>query len=419
MPSQILFQIDTACVEYFSAANAKLAFVFSPLLGGNLSGNTEEGVRLLQNGFDVIVFKTNNYDWIQESPKALVQAVDNLVAKKHFSKKVAYGTAMGGYAAVALSFWLRPDVVMLVSPQYLADVHFTISQTSKFFVFFDNKCPDNQHLEQWLSLIPSENARVIRLPYSGQQSSQFLLEAGLLAQLESKVFDLNSCEGIDFAQAKGRSVAYLFNLGTALLGRNKLAAALGVTQKALDIIGSIWSLHFRKGLILARLGRYHDATHPMQAAIELEPNNTDLHYHLSICFLNLALLSEALQASSRVIALAPDRPSFLAYHSHLLWQNEKPDESLRAILLAIELDPSNADYRAHKSRMLQALGRLDDAIQAASKASSLAPDNQSLSDHLHALLEQKQSQSLPPLVALRNFDSFSSVELDKLLAPWR
>lgn len=410
MPSRILYQTDTACVEYFSAANTRLAFVFAPVSSGDLSGNPEEGVRLLQHGFDVIAFKINNHDWFQAIPEALLKAVDTQVEKKHFTKKVAYGTAMGGYAAMAFSHWLHPDTAMLVSPQYHADARFAISQSCQFFVFFDNKCADNLHLEQWLNLIPPDNAKVIKLPYSGQPSSHYLMEAGLLAELEHKVLDQDSCDGIDFAGAKARSVAYLFNLGTALLGRNKLASALGVTQKALAINERIWSFHLRRGEILAKLGRHHEAVEAIQAAIALEPDNPELHYHLSISLLNLGLHGEALQASNRVIELEPDRHGFWGYHSNLLWRNGKPEESLAAILRAIELDPANASYHAHKSGMLQALERLDEAIAAANDAVSLAPDNQAMHDHHHALLARRQPP--PPLRQ-------QVINLDQLLAPWR
>jgi hypothetical protein len=413
MPSRILYQTDTACVEYFSTANANLAFVFSSKPGGDLSGNTDEGARLLHNGFDVIAFKIIGHDWFQAFPEALLKAVDSQLDKKPYLKRVAYGTAAGGYPAMAFSRWLNPETTMLVSPQYHADARFAISQTCQFFVFFDNKSNDSVPPEQWLHLIPADNARLIKLPYSGQPSSHFLIEAGLLAQLELKVLAQASCAGIDFSGTKGRSVAYLFNLGTALLGRNKPLTALAVSQKALAINDRIWSFHFRKGEILARFDRHHDAIHAMQAAIALEPDNPELHYHLSTSLLHLGLLVEALQASSRVIELEPDRPGFWGYHSNLLWRNGKPEESLAAILRAIELDPANASYHAHKSGMLQALERLDEAIQAASSAVALAPDNQAMQAHHHALLAKRQLRS-QPLPLLQQFTN-----LDQLLAPWR
>lgn len=424
MTSCILYQTDAVCVEYFAHANPKLALVFSPLMKGDLKGgligNPAEGVRLLEHGFDVLAFKINNDDWFQSVPPTLLKALANLAVRRGYVEKVAYGTAMGGYAALAFSGILNLNRALLVSPQYRLDEGLTISPDCQFFIVLDNKSADNVYLAPLLSLIPREHARVIKLPYAGQPCSPCLIEAGLLAQLELQVLDQASCEGLDFARAKGQSVAYLANLGTALLNRNKLSSALWVTQKALAINDGIWSFHFRRAQILGKLGRHYEAIPSMHAALALEPGNPELHYHLSLSLLNIGLLNEALQASGRALELvAPvtGNHGFWGYHSNLLWRNHKPEDSLNAILKALELDPANAGYHAHKSGMLQALGRLDEAIRAASDAVALAPDNQANVAHFNALRAQPQQpqqppQNLPPPIVLH------TVSLDKLLAPW-
>jgi hypothetical protein len=418
MMSRILYQTETVCVEYFSASYTKLAYVFSPLPTGSLSGNPDEGVRLLQHGFDVLAFKIKHHDGWQSIPPDLLKALANLAARRQYAETVAYGTALGGYAALAFSGVLKPARAMLVSPQYpddpdnAGDTGWAISPACKFFIFFDNKSPDSAPLEQLLTRIPEGNAEVTQLPYSGHPSSACLQEAGLLAQLERTVLGQASCAGLDFsARTKGRSVAYLFNLGTALLKRNKLISALGVTQKALAINDGVWSFHWRKAEILVKLDRHEAAILALQAAIALAPNVPDLHYHLSLSLLHLDRLPEALQASNRVMALVTDIHGFWGYHSNLLWRNGLPEQSLDAILRAIELDPANAGYHAHKSGMLQALERLDESIQAASDAVALAPNNQAHVTHLNSLRLKKQ-QCLPPPVLPQIID------LDKLLAPW-
>ncbi len=415
MISRILYQTDAICVEYFAGSRAKLAFVFSPVLPGSLSGNLDEGARLLQHGFDVLAFKINNDDWFQSVPTTLLQALANLAARRQYGEIVAYGTSMGAYAALAFSGILKPKRALLVSPQYRVDAGCAISPDCQFFIFFDNKSADSRHLAPLLGLIPKGNASVIKLPFSGQPCSPCLLEAGLLAQLELMVLDQASCDGLDFARAKGQSAVYLFNLGTALLNRNKLSSALFVTQKALAINDGIGPLHFRRAQILSKLGRHYEAIPSMHAALALEPDNPELHYHLSLNLLNIGLLNEALQASGRVLELvAPvtGNHGFWGYHSNLLWRNDKPEASLKAILTALELDPANVNYHAHKSGMLQALGQLDEAIQAASDALALAPDNQANVAHLTSLQAKKQQSLAPPVVT-------QTVSLDSLLAPWR
>ena len=412
MISRILYQTDAICVEYFAGSRAKLALVFSPVLSGSLSGNPDEGARLLQHGFDVLAFKINNDDWFQSLPPTLLKALANLEARRQYGEIVAYGTALGAYAALAFSGIFKPSRALLVSPQYRADAGVDISPDCQFFIFFDNKSADSGHLAPLLGLIPEGHAKVIKLPYAGQPCSACLLEAGLLAQLELMVLDQASCEGFDFAKAKGQSVAYLFNLGTALLSRNKLSSALFVTQKALAINDGIGALHFRKAQILGQLGRDYEAIPSMHAALALAPDNPELHYHLSLGLLHIGLLNEALQASGRVLELVVDNHGFWGYHSNLLWRNDKPEASLKAILTALELDPANANYHAHKSGMLQALGQLDEAIQAASDAVALAPENQANVAHLNSLRAKQQQSLAPPVVT-------QTVSLDSLLAPWR
>lgn len=413
MMSRILYQSDAACVEFFSANHAKLAWVFSPLLQSSLSSNPEEGAYLLQCGFDVVVFKIKSPDWVAVAPPGLLKALANLAARRHYAQTVAWGSAQGAYDAMALSGVLQPGRAMLVSPQYRGEVRLEagVSPDCEFFIFLDNKSADQQHLEKMLESIPDGHARVVKLPYAGTPVSTCLMEMGLLAQLELKVLEQGSCAGLDFSgRAKGRSVAYLFNLGTALLSRNKLRSALGVTQKALDIHPGIWSLHYRKAQILARLGRHEEAIPAFQAALALEQKVPDLHYHLGLSFLALERMPEALQASDKVIELVTDNHAFWGFHSILLWRNGRVEDSLNTMLRALELDPGNAGYHAHKSAMLLELERFDEALQEANDAVALAPDNPAFATYLKAVHVKKQ-QSLPPPQQF--------VSLEKLLAPWR
>ncbi len=116
MMSRILYQSDAVSVEFFSANHAKLAWVFSPRLQGSLSSNPKEGADLLQRGFDVVVFKISNPDWVAVAPPALLKALANLAARRHYAQTVAWGTAQGAYDAMALSGVLQPGRAMRGQP---------------------------------------------------------------------------------------------------------------------------------------------------------------------------------------------------------------------------------------------------------------------------------------------------------------
>jgi hypothetical protein len=111
MKSEILCSSENMKIEYFydeSKDHRNIAFIFTPMLNRNLDGNDFGGEVFYRNGFDTIAFKISNDDWFQSVPLSVFENIKNIDLKKNYTKKIAYGTSMGGYASIAFSYSLIP-----------------------------------------------------------------------------------------------------------------------------------------------------------------------------------------------------------------------------------------------------------------------------------------------------------------------
>ena len=304
MKSEILVSSENMKIEYFyeeEVNHRNLAYIFTPSMNRNLEGNHFGGDIFFRNGYDTIAIKVSNDDWFQSIPLNLFEVVSKINTRKGYEKKIAYGSSMGGYASIALSKLLDCNAVIVFSPQFSIDEEFdkrwsayagkidfkyriskdSISSGCIFFIFYDNKDLDAVHVRKLLEVLPIDNTKLIRLPYTGHPSIQYLAEVGLIKDLVIKIANTGSAHGINFLENKRFSKSYFQYLSHHLLERNHVKWALSAIESAIQIDGKVAGFHLHKSRVLDRLGRVEEATATIKEAIALEPNNPRHQHHLS------------------------------------------------------------------------------------------------------------------------------------------
>ena len=341
MKSEILVKSETLKIEYFydeKKSHKKLAYIFTPSMNRNLEGNRFGGEIFYRNGYDTIAIKVSNDDWFQSIPSNFFERVKRIITENEYEKKVAYGSSMGGYASIALSKLLDCNVAIVFSPQYSIDEEFdkrwssyakkidfkyrisknSIKNDCNFCIFYDNKNLDEMQVKKLLEVLPVENTKLIKLPYTGHPAIHYLAEVGLIKDVAIKIANECSVDGINFLENKRLSKSYFRFLSYSLLKKNHVKWALSAIDSAIQIDTKDAGLHRRRSIILDKLARFDEAIISIKEAIKLEPNSSPHLVNLSNLLNKSGMIDEAIEASKKSITLDPKNPNHQLNLSNLL-----------------------------------------------------------------------------------------------------
>lgn len=250
--NQVLYRTKTCCIELFinpRNVDHQLACIFSAGANKNLEGNGHGGEVLINEGFDILLFKINNDDWFQQLPTSIWEHLENSLAKHSYIRRVGTGTSMGGYAAIAFSKILNLETVLAYSPQYRIDRNFdqrwaefsknivwryhitldSINIKCKYLIVFDPCGADGLQVNYLKKIIPSPNLTLWSISYIGHCAARFLHELNQLKLVTAQALKRLSFQGISL-QKKSNSIQYIINLAFSLKKRNQLKRAQYVLE---------------------------------------------------------------------------------------------------------------------------------------------------------------------------------------------
>lgn len=413
MKSNILFSSDSLRVEHFykdNNTNENLAFIFSPSMNRKLDGNDFGGEVFFRNGYDTISFKSSNDDWFQSVPFELFEVITKIASKNRYSKKISYGSSMGGYASIVFSRLLDCNKVIAFSPQfsiqesfdtrwldYAKKINFkykitqdSIMNNCKFFFIYDNKNLDELHIKKLLEIIPSDRVELIKLPFTGHPSIHYLYEVGLIKDLAIKLANDEISENINFFSNKKKSKSYLKHLSDRLLAKNKYRLALSIINSAIQIDGVNPDFYHHKSKILNNLGDLEGAVIAIEKAISLQPNDPHRLFHLS----NLLYLKKdydnALKVAEQALMFTQKSPHLFGLISLLQREKGLLKEALSSINAAIDLGSEMAELYNQKSDLHKLMGEGNKAIASLKSAIELDKNNMAYKNRLNELLEKYQ-----------------------------
>lgn len=233
---------------------------------------------------------TQHNNWYQtEGFAEALACVAEAVAK--YPRVVAYGSSMGGYAALRYADEVAADLIIAISPQYSlsrerAPFETRWSETSRHIrwgivdqrplspraravIIFDPYLrQDRAHVERIARDRPVER---ITVPFAGHPASTYLAETAVFpAVIEHLLADKPVDHLIAPVLRKRRETAvYWAALSEHAYSRNKARAA-ALARKGIEIHPDVHFLWNQLGYVLLNSGRYEEAVSALEQALRLD-----------------------------------------------------------------------------------------------------------------------------------------------------
>lgn len=442
-----IFRSGDLAIDFFSwrdGLNKTVAITFTPFgIPGavSLDGAGFAGEILLRNDFDIVAFKSTKNVWYQNISAEILAAVETFIEARsaRYTKRVGYGSSMGGYAAIQFSRVLKLDVVLALSPQFEIDKPYdlrwhaaaqlidfkyridagAIADNCRYFVAYDPGTEDLHHVEKLRELIKPSRLFEIATPFSGHPAGHYLAETGLIKDLTLSVLKEGTVEHIAVGAHRKRSKTYLYEMSRRLVLKRKYKSALIVIDKAIVIDDSSPPLLKQRSVVLDKLGRTEGALTEIEKAIAIGGHSADLYLHKSQVLERMKQHGAALVAVDKAIAVEVNAPELHVHRSIVLDSLDQPTAALDAareagrrmkndaqlmgalsdrlarhgdfsaalelVDKAISIDANVAQFHLHKCAVCKALGDIPEAIAAGETALKLAPENLSLMARLARL----------------------------------
>ena len=230
-------------------------------------------------------------------------------AVRDYDRVVAYGSSMGGYAALRLAGLVGARTVLALSPQWTIDwrrvpwerrwaessrVFEDVWESSvppppidEAFVIFDPLLRDRRHVEG----LERDGYRFqrVEIPGGGHPVGGFLAEIGLLrpAVLDVVAGRFNPGQWREAALRGRAGSAQALLAESSRVSKARIGRRLALLQRAARIAPSDPIVLSRLALELAWAGRPADALAHHRRALEIQPEQPTLLMHLS-CILEIA-----------------------------------------------------------------------------------------------------------------------------------
>ncbi len=119
----------------------------------------------------------------------------------------------------------------------------------------------------------------------------------------------------------------------------------------------------KRGMTLARMGRFEEAAAAYRNALAVAPAQAELYNNLGTALRRAGRAREASENYARAHALKPDHPSIFLNHAMALAEIEKPEEALEALDQLIVIKPDYVEAHYNRALVLMSVGRLAEGWQ--------------------------------------------------------
>ena len=370
-----------------------VAITFTPSGNRSLEGLGFGGKFLLDNKIDLISVKCNNDNWFQSIPEESFALINKIIELKGYKTTVAYGSSMGGYAAIQFSKKFNCDVVVALSPQYTILEEFdkrweshskkidwkyditseNLSDDCKYVVFYDTYDLDKEHADRLKVLFGSDNFTGVAIPFGGHPVSNYLHESGILKELVLRIFRRQDFGEISLRRNKSRSKSYLKNLSTHLHKKNKLSLSLAIINKAIDLDADAPTYFVHKSTLLESMGRMSESIEALARAAELDSNPL-ISLRISKLLVGEKRFSEALQYIESGVKSSGDMAALHRQKSEILVGLEEIDAAIESASTASALDSKNPFYRIHLGNLYSKQGKFAEALSQINEGLAHSPN---------------------------------------------
>ena len=279
---------------------------------------------------------------------------------------LAYGSSMGGYAALRFAGPIGAHAALALSPQYSLDPRKVPFETrwahdrrrirflqsidgpiqpgpARIFAYDSALAADRRHAELLAAAAPMT---AIALPYAGHPVGGFLNDIKLLRPLVLTVFD-GSFDPQRFRDAahrrRTRSAHWLAHLADRQ-PPSRSACGIALARRAVSLSPDHPALHDVLARRLAAAGCYEEAIVAHHRAIAIEPI-VDYLWGLSKTLFAAGNVAGALDVAQRIQALAPHTAGYHAWAARLREEQGDLSGQLADLRHALRYDRTNRGYR--------------------------------------------------------------------------
>jgi tetratricopeptide (TPR) repeat protein len=358
-----------------------VAITFTPSMNRALDGLGFGGKFLIDNKIDLIAIKCNNDSWFQSIPDESFDLINKILELKGYKTTAAYGSSMGGYAAIQFSKKFKCDVVLALSPQYSILEDFDkrwesyskkidwkynitpddLSEDCKYVVAYDGYDQDKEHADRLKGLVGDGNFVGVELPFAGHPVSHFLQESGILKDLALSVFRGQRFEEMRLRANKKESKSYLKNLSVHLYKKNKANLSLSVINKAIELDSEASTYFVHKSTLLEGMGRVSESIEALARASELDSNPL-IKLRISKLLVGEKRFAEALQYIDAGLKQSGELAILYRQKSEILVGLGELDLAIESANAASALDSKNPFYRIHLSNLYSKQSKFSEAL---------------------------------------------------------
>lgn len=316
---------------------------------------------LQREGISAIHVLGRGDDWYQY--RGIMRAIKAVrVATAGARRIVAYGSSMGGYAALRLGRRLGADAALALSPQWtinpdkapweqrwasdsaridwLETLDGPIPPMRQAVVAYDPIGDDARHVDAIAAEVPIVP---LAIPHGGHPVSTFLAESGLLRPLlVAMLYD--SFDAAAFARAararRGTCVSYLAELSERQPAhRQRLALALARRATAVqpNHLIALTSL----GRRLSAAGQHDEAIAALEQAVTLSGRNIGCTVPLAEALAAAGRRGDAIMVAQDVANEHPARGHLRHWLGWLQWRDDRHADAIDSEAMAVQLEPGN------------------------------------------------------------------------------
>lgn len=140
------------------------------------------------------------------------------------------------------------------------------------------------------------------------------------------------------------------------------------------------------GVILFRIGKWHEALDYHRQAISLHQENLNFYPAYISCLLNCGYIEEAETWADRVLDWANEPPAILAFKADILLRKGNNLEAEGILLKLVGVESTNSQRWNRLATALFLNQKLDEALKAQIRAIQLAPETPAFYDQLSRIL---------------------------------
>lgn len=336
-----------------------------------------------KHGIDMIFVLSRDNDWYQyeELPEALAKVAD---IASGYERVIAYGSSMGGYAAIRFGKWAGAREAVALSPQYsvnpavcpweirwaldAARIEFLIEPRRDGIVdhatiFFDPADVDAKHVALYEALC---RVRPIPLRNAGHPCGGFLAGIGVLSKavtdLAHGTFDANALRKA-CRRLRGQSGQYLLTIASRLPPRRR-HTKLEILKRVRRVAEHDAGLQSLLGEQLTKVGRHDEAEAAHRKALAAFPSQPAFVYRFADSLDLSGRRYDAMCAMARLNFTHPI-PVYCERYGVLYWQcfreAEKSYMTQDQVEIAVATTPSPPQNVTAWRRHLMQMDALADA----------------------------------------------------------